>query len=75
MAGYLVHAHQDKHDHGDDMLIVLSVVSLILIGIGEYVIHRWWHCVTHHDHAHHHCHDKDCTDLHTIPFIGFGISA
>jgi len=64
MAGYLVHTHHDGHDHSLMMLIVLSIISLGLVFAWEYVIHRRWHCVTHHDHAHVHCHDSECTDSH-----------
>ena len=61
--------HMEEHGHAHDehsmiWLIVGTLAAGVLIGLGEYWLHRTTHCVTHHHKAHASCHDDACEDDH-----------
>lgn len=58
------HGHDHHHDHEMGRIIVGTIIAGGLIALGEYRLHRTSHCATHHQQAHQHCHDSDCTDGH-----------
>ncbi|MDD4151078.1 MAG: hypothetical protein PHR68_00480 [Candidatus Gracilibacteria bacterium] len=52
--------HQiEKHSHASEFWLIISTIILgIFIFVGEYLLHKRYHCESHHHKAHKHCKEE-----------------
>lgn len=63
-----IHEHTHDHDHAHEWEMLWIVIWVIVAGFFVYrwetLLHRKYHCDTHHADTHKDCHDPDCADKH-----------